>query len=120
MNVLILGSGGREHAMAWKIAQSKLLTKLFIAPGNAGTSEYGVNIHINPNDFEAVKNVVLENDIHRKIYEFLKTTPSTQTAIVKFLTYNNSKGHRRVKEALKLLYTEGLVIHDGSRWKVLE
>ena len=65
-------------------------------------------------------NIVLENDIHRKIYEFLKTTPSTQTAIVKFLTYNNSKGHRRVKEALKLLYTEGLVIHDGSRWKVLE
>ncbi len=65
-------------------------------------------------------NVVLENDIHRKIYEFLKTTPSTQTAIVKFLTYNNSKGHRRVKEALKLLYTEGLVIHDGARWKVVE
>jgi phosphoribosylamine--glycine ligase len=63
MNVLILGSGGRECAFAWKLAQSNKLKQLFIAPGNAGTSEYGVNININPNDFEAVKNVVLENEI---------------------------------------------------------
>jgi len=63
MNVLILGSGGREHAMAWKIAQSKLLTKLFIAPGNAGTKEVGTNLDINQTDFEAVKNAVLKNNI---------------------------------------------------------
>ncbi|WP_298365006.1 phosphoribosylamine--glycine ligase [uncultured Lutibacter sp.] len=63
MNVLILGSGGREHAMAWKIAQSKLLDKLFIAPGNAGTKEVGTNLDINQTDFEAVKKAVLENDI---------------------------------------------------------
>ena len=63
MNVLILGSGGREHAMAWKIAQSKLLDKLFIAPGNAGTKEVGTNLNINQTDFEAVKKAVLENDI---------------------------------------------------------
>jgi phosphoribosylamine--glycine ligase len=63
MNVLILGSGGREHAMAWKIAQSNLLTKLFIAPGNAGTKEVGTNLEINQTDFEAVKKAVLSNQI---------------------------------------------------------
>ena len=63
MNVLILGSGGREHAMAWKIAQSDLLTQLFIAPGNEGTDQLGVNIKIQPTDFEAVKEVVLEHEI---------------------------------------------------------
>ncbi len=63
MNVLILGSGGREHAMAWKIAQSNLLNKLFIAPGNAGTKEVGTNLNINQTDFEAVKKAVLEHQI---------------------------------------------------------
>ena len=63
MNVLILGSGGREHAMAWKIAQSKLLSQLFIAPGNAGTIAFGTNININPSDFEALKQVVLLHNI---------------------------------------------------------
>ena len=63
MNVLILGSGGREHAMAWKIAQSNLLTELFIAPGNAGTRDVGTNLDINQTDFEAVKKVALENKI---------------------------------------------------------
>ncbi len=64
MNVLILGSGGREHAFAWKIAQSNLLNKLFIAPGNAGTNKLGVNLDINLTDFEAIKQVVLKNDIN--------------------------------------------------------
>jgi len=63
MNVLILGSGGREHAMAWKIAQSNLLNKLFIAPGNAGTKEVGTNLEINQTDFEAVKKAVIDNNI---------------------------------------------------------
>ncbi len=63
MNVLILGSGGREHAMAWKIAQSNLLNKLFIAPGNAGTKEVGTNLNINQTDFEAIKKAVLEHQI---------------------------------------------------------
>ena len=52
MNVLILGSGGREHAFAWKIAQSSSCNNLFIAPGNAGTSSIGENINISPNDFK--------------------------------------------------------------------
>ena len=63
MNVLILGSGGREHAMAWKIAQSDLLTQLFIAPGNEGTDQLGTNIKIQPTDFESVKELVLEQEI---------------------------------------------------------
>jgi len=63
MNVLILGSGGREHAMAWKIAQSPRLTKLFIAPGNAGTAQCGTNLAISAEDFPAVKQAVLDNNI---------------------------------------------------------
>ncbi len=63
MKVLLLGSGGREHAMAWKMKQSPKLTELIIAPGNAGTAELGTNVDINPNDFEAVKKVALDNQI---------------------------------------------------------
>jgi phosphoribosylamine--glycine ligase len=63
MNVLILGSGGREHAFAWKIAQSRQLQNLYIAPGNAGTSHCGTNVNIAVNDFEAIKNLVWEKDI---------------------------------------------------------
>lgn len=63
MNVLLLGSGGREHALAWKMAQSKNLQSFFIAPGNAGTSDYGENVDISPTDFSAVKKFVLENKI---------------------------------------------------------
>src|SRR5436190_3684047 len=63
MNILLLGSGGREHAMAWKISQSPLCKKLFIAPGNAGTSECGLNADIDLNNFEKVKNFVLKNGI---------------------------------------------------------
>lgn len=63
MNVLILGSGGREHAFAWKIAKSSSCNKLFIAPGNAGTEEVGTNVNINVNDFDGIKNLVLEKDI---------------------------------------------------------
>ena len=59
----MLGSGGREHALAWKIAQSKKCEKLFIAPGNAGTSQLGTNVNIGVNDFDALKNFTVENHI---------------------------------------------------------
>ncbi len=63
MTILLLGAGGRECAFAWKISQSKLCTKLFIAPGNAGTSAYGKNINLNVNDFEAVKAFALKEQV---------------------------------------------------------
>ncbi len=63
MNILLLGSGGREHALAWKIAKSSKLDKLFIAPGNAGTSQVGTNVNIKAEDFDAIKEFVLGNDV---------------------------------------------------------
>ncbi|MBA4411293.1 MAG: phosphoribosylamine--glycine ligase [Odoribacter sp.] len=63
MNILIIGSGGREHAMAWKIKQSPLLNQLFIAPGNAGTSFIGTNLQVSVSDFQGLKNAVLDNQI---------------------------------------------------------
>ncbi len=64
MNVLILGSGGREHAFAWKIAQSNKLKNLYIGPGNGGTRLLGVNVALNPNDFIQVKEFVLNNQVN--------------------------------------------------------
>lgn len=63
MNILILGSGGREHTFAHTISQSKRCKNLFVAPGNAGTSAIATNINIKPTDFEAVKKCVAENDV---------------------------------------------------------
>lgn len=63
MKVLLLGSGGREHALAWKMAQSPKIEKLYIAPGNAGTSEVGENVHIQATDFPTLKTFALENHI---------------------------------------------------------
>ncbi len=64
MNVLLLGSGGREHALAWKISQSDKLKNLFIAPGNAGTSTIGENINIDLNNFSSIKQTVIEKNIN--------------------------------------------------------
>ena len=63
MKILLLGSGGREHALAWKIAQSEKVEKLFIAPGNAGTSGVGENVAMSATDFDAIKDFVLANSI---------------------------------------------------------
>lgn len=63
MNVLLVGSGGREHAIAWKLAQSKNLDKLFIAPGNPGTALHGKNIDIDVNDIEALVDFAKDNDV---------------------------------------------------------
>ena len=83
MNVLVLGSGGREHALSWKIDQSSLCEKLFIAPGNAGTALLGENVNISVTDFESLKTFVIENEIEmlvvgpedplvKGIYDFFK------------------------------------------------
>jgi phosphoribosylamine--glycine ligase len=63
MKILLLGSGGREHALAWKIAQSPLCGELFIAPGNAGTADYGTNLPVSVDDFPGIKRLCLEQDI---------------------------------------------------------
>ena len=63
MNILLLGSGGREHALAWKIAQSEKCEKLFIAPGNAGTASVGENLDIKADDFESLKKFAVDNNI---------------------------------------------------------
>ncbi|WP_298485341.1 phosphoribosylamine--glycine ligase [uncultured Maribacter sp.] len=67
MNILILGSGGREHTFAWKLKQSPKLSNLFVAPGNAGTAEIATNLAIGVNDFEAIKKAVIENTIEMVI-----------------------------------------------------
>ena len=83
MKVLLLGSGGREHALAWKIAQSPKIEKLFIAPGNAGTANVGENVPVMADDFESIKKFVLANSVDmvvvgpedplvKGIYDFFK------------------------------------------------
>lgn len=89
MNILLLGSGGREHALAWKIGQSKLCSKLFIAPGNAGTMSCGTNVNITATDFETQKKFCLENGIQlvvvgpeeplvKGVYDFFQTDQALQ------------------------------------------
>ena len=63
MNVLVIGGGGREHTLCWKIKQSKDCNQLFAAPGNAGTALCATNLPIEVNDFEGIKNAVLTNSI---------------------------------------------------------
>lgn len=67
MNILILGSGGREHALAWKLAQSKKVTRIYIAPGNAGTHTFGSNLKIDPDDFEGIKDAIARYEINMVI-----------------------------------------------------
>ena len=62
-NILIIGSGGREHAIAWKLSQSENIGQLFIAPGNSGTAEVGTNLNIGVSDFDGIKKAVLENKV---------------------------------------------------------
>lgn len=86
MKILLLGSGGREHALAWKLAQSSNCSKLFVAPGNAGTAQVAINVPINPNAFDSIKNFVLEQQIDMVvvgpedplvagIFDFFELTP---------------------------------------------
>lgn len=92
-NILLLGSGGRECTLAWKLKQSPLLNNLYIAPGNAGTAQYGKNVALGINDFEAIKTFCLENDITilfpgsedplvNGIYDFFKNDAALQHIIV--------------------------------------
>jgi len=64
MNILIIGSGGREHAFAWKISQSPKINQLYVVPGNAGTAEFGTNIEVGVTDFPAIRSIVLDKHIN--------------------------------------------------------
>ncbi|MEP6597515.1 MAG: phosphoribosylamine--glycine ligase, partial [Ginsengibacter sp.] len=100
MKILILDAGGRAHAFCWKIRQSELCTKLFIAPGNAGTSQYGENINIDITDFNLIKKVCITNKIDlvlvgpeeplvKGIYNFFKNDSKLKDII---LTGPSSEG----------------------------
>ncbi|MFN8286407.1 MAG: phosphoribosylamine--glycine ligase [Chitinophagales bacterium] len=89
MKVLLLGSGGREHAFAWKISQSPLCAKLYIAPGNGGTGQHGENVALGVNDFDAIEKFVLDNVIDmvvvgpedplvNGIYDYFQSKPQLQ------------------------------------------
>jgi len=67
MNILLLGSGGREHAIAWKLSQSKKLSKLYIAPGNAGTFQIGINVNLNIANYSSIKDFVIDKNIEMLI-----------------------------------------------------
>lgn len=93
MNVLLLGSGGREHAIAWKLSQSKKLSHLFIAPGNAGTSIQGTNVDLKLNDFNTIKQFVVDMNIEiivvgpeqplvDGLYDFIKGNKETKNVFV--------------------------------------
>lgn len=93
MNILLLGSGGRENALAWKMVKSHHCDQLFIAPGNAGTSQFGTNLAIAVTDFEAIRNTCLEQKINmlvvgpeeplvKGIYDFFQNDPLLQHIIV--------------------------------------
>lgn len=93
MKLLLLGSGGREHALAWKISQSPKIEKLFIAPGNAGTAQVGENVAIKADDFDAIRTFVTENGINmvvvgpedplvKGIYDYFKADPALRNVPV--------------------------------------
>ncbi len=93
MKVLILGSGGREHAIGWKISESALLSRLYFAPGNAGTSSLGVNLPIEVDDFEEIKTFAIEVEIDmiivgpevplvKGIYDFFKNDPQLKHIMI--------------------------------------
>ena len=107
MNILLLGSGGREHALAWKIAQSKKCDQLFIAPGNAGTAECGKNIAMKADDFEAIKQFVVDNKISMVVV-------GPEDPLVKGI-YDDLKADERTKDVAVIGPSKAGAILEGSK-----
>ena len=107
MKVLLLGSGGREHALAWKIAQSAKVEKLFIAPGNAGTQNVGENVDIKADDFEALKNFVVENGVDMVIV-------GPEAPLVKGV-YDDFKSDERTKTVPVIGPSKAGAVLEGSK-----
>ena len=107
MKILLLGSGGREHALAWKIAQSERVEKLFIAPGNAGTQNCGENVNIKADDFEAIKQFVVEKGIDMVIV-------GPEDPLVKGI-YDNLKHDERTKDVPVIGPSKAGAVLEGSK-----
>ena len=106
MNILLLGSGGREHALAWKIAQSSKCDKLYIAPGNAGTRDCGENVNIKADDFEAVKQFCLDQQISMVVV-------GPEDPLVKGI-YDDIKADERTKGIAVIGPTKAGAVLEGS------
>ena len=107
MKILLLGSGGREHALAWKIAQSSKCEKLYIAPGNAGTSNCGENVAIKADDFEAIKTFCVEKTINMVVV-------GPEDPLVKGI-YDNLKQDARTKDIPVIGPSKAGAVLEGSK-----
>ena len=107
MIILLLGSGGREHALAWKIAQSKKCEKLFIAPGNAGTGLCGENINMKADDFEAIKDFIVANGVNMVVV-------GPEDPLVKGI-YDNLKADARTKDIPVIGPSKAGAVLEGSK-----
>ena len=107
MNILLLGSGGREHALAWKIAQSSKCEKLYIAPGNAGTSNCGKNVAMKADDFEAIKTFCVEKGIHMVVV-------GPEDPLVKGI-YDELKADARTKDIPVIGPSKAGAVLEGSK-----
>ena len=107
MNILLLGSGGREHALAWKIAQSKKCDKLYIAPGNAGTGECGENVDMKADDFEAIKQFCIDKQISMVVV-------GPEDPLVKGI-YDDLKADERTKDIPVIGPSKQGAVLEGSK-----
>lgn len=107
MKLLLLGSGGREHALAWKIAQSAKVDKLFIAPGNAGTASVGDNVDMRADDFEGIARFVIHNDIDMVVV-------GPEDPLVKGI-YDYFKGHPHVSQIPVIGPSKAGAVLEGSK-----
>ena len=107
MKILLLGSGGREHALAWKIAQSEKCEKLYIAPGNAGTANCGINIPMKADDFEVIKQFVVAEDINMVVV-------GPEDPLVKGI-YDDLKADERTKDVPVIGPSKAGAVLEGSK-----
>ncbi|MCH5308588.1 MAG: phosphoribosylamine--glycine ligase [Prevotella sp.] len=107
MKILLLGSGGREHALAWKIAQSEKCEKLYIAPGNAGTSDCGENVAMKADDFEAIKTFIAEKGINMVVV-------GPEDPLVKGI-YDDLKADERTKNVPVIGPSKAGAVLEGSK-----
>ena len=107
MKILLLGSGGREHALAWKIAQSEKCEKLYIAPGNAGTANCGINIPMKADDFEVIKQFVVAEDINMVVV-------GPEDPLVKGI-YDDLKADERTKHVPVIGPSKAGAVLEGSK-----